>query len=179
VRIALELDLDDPAVAHGGKQALGIPLKAGVVDRLHVGRRPAEVHRELSDAPGGERGQDLAVGAQGGARELRVAVARHQLLHHEDRRVHQRAGLLVAATEHGRVGSPPGLVDGQPVGRLLVGGLDKDRKVALGTREIRRARREGRPGLREPQPGGQLVRAALVIGGAQHVPGRSGQAVAP
>jgi hypothetical protein len=141
---------------------------------LDVRARPSEVGRVLPRAARGELGERGAVGAQRRVRQLRVAAARHELLHHHDVGRDERARLVVPAQQLGARVDPPRLRRRQPVELLLDRRLEHDGVADLARGEVRAVARVRGPRRGEPERRGERVRQALVVGEAHRRPRRHG-----
>ena len=173
--IVLELDLEQPGPVQGGDDGPPELRHAGIVHRLHQRARVPEVTRVLPQAAGGQRRDDGAVVAQRGERVLVLPGARDQLLDHHRFGSHQPGRLLPRAQQRGAIVHPPRLGPGEPVLVGLGVRLEDDRKPAGELSELGRAARIARPRMSDPDPPGELVGEALVVGLAHGAPAGRGE----
>lgn len=174
-RIALELDLEQPSPVQGGDDGPPELLHARIVHRLHQRARVPEVTWVLAEPAGGQRRDDGAVAAERCERVLVLPGARDQLLHHHRFGSHQPRRLLPRAQKRGAIVHPPRLGSGEAV---LVGlgiRLEDHRKLARELIEVGRAAWVARPRMSDPDPPGELVGEALVVGLAHGVPAGRGE----
>src|SRR5207248_11748057 len=121
-----------------------------LVDRFDVGAGATKVGLILPRAPRDYPCERAAIGAESRVRELRLATAGDQLLHHNDVGRDQPARLVIAREERLAVLDPPGFGAREAILLLFCGRFENSGKRAVERRNLIPAPWIARPWKIEP-----------------------------
>src|SRR5581483_10308322 len=165
-------ELGEAVVPHRVEETSRQLLEQRQVDRLHVRARPAELGWMLTPPPRHHARDRPAVAVERAIGELLLPVAGNELLHHHLAGTDDRRCTVEERTELGDRVRAPCLRLRRVDEVLLDRRLDGEGRLTVDLGELARIPRVPGTGHRDREPRAELVRLALVPGGADRLPGR-------
>ena len=168
----LELNFYDAGEFHCLEHANGGFNDCRLINRLHAGTGPAEIHGELAQTARHQRGERATVLANGRIRELRLSPARDHFLYYQNLWVHECTRLVIPGQQRLAIIRAPGLGRSEPVKFVSKRRLEDHWEGTVGLGKLSAAPRVERPGMADLEFVRELVGQSLVVSPAQDVPRR-------